>query len=234
MDAVEDGLSRAATDTLAGPLRISALGLLTNHYVVPAALALKDQHPEIRPVVENHRTSEAFRRLMSGQLHVAFTYEPLADQAIVIEQLGVTRASVYCSQAHPLYGRRPTLDELLEHEFSIPAIGDTGVVMDGWPVDVERRVGMQITLLTTNLQVCLDGQMVTVLPDVTALEDARAGRLWRIPFERLAPIAMFACRMATEVRGSAVDLLVSRVRRQVAQLEEEIAEVHRSGPAVTS
>jgi DNA-binding transcriptional LysR family regulator len=88
-----------------------------------------------------------------------------------------------------------TPDKLREHEFSVPAIGDRGTPMDNWPVELPRRIGFQIQMLSTNLRVSLSGRFVTVLPDVVAAPELRAGRLWRLDPDVVPDTEIFAaCR----------------------------------------
>ncbi len=223
-EQVGGGLEDVLADPFHGPLYISAIGVLSNQIVVPGMLRLKQEHPEVRPVLWNHRTVEANDLLARGRLDVAFYYEAIEHPALRVESLGQTTASVYCGEGHPLFDTDPVgLDGVLEHEFSVPMVGDTGQVMDGWPVDVERRVGMEITLLRSNLAVCLSGQMLTVLPDVTALSHWQAGKLRRLPGPDISPIYVYAARRRSERPRGAATGLIEAVRTVVDELPETLA-----------
>ncbi|HUH02895.1 MAG TPA: LysR family transcriptional regulator, partial [Kofleriaceae bacterium] len=166
---VDAGLTETLGDPFIGPLRVASIGLLTEHYVVPALIELKQQHPGLQPEHQNVGTAEANALVARGRMDVAFYYEALTAEHVIVERLGQTTASVYCGRAHPLFERkRLRREDVLEHPFSVPQIGDTGRVMDGWPADVARTIGMRLTMLRSNLQVCLAGALITVLPDVTA------------------------------------------------------------------
>jgi DNA-binding transcriptional LysR family regulator len=219
MRDVDDALRDIAATPVSGPLRISALGVLTNHFVLPALLELLSVYPELEPRLENHRTSEANELIRRGRLDVAFYYEGISQEGLTVSSLGKTTASVYCGQRHPLFGQVVSLEEMLTYEFSIPAIGDTGQVMDGWPVDVPRKVGLRITLLTTNLDVCLSGRYLTVLPDVTAHPHLSSGKLHRLPFELIDPIEIFAAYRENERPESATRALVAAVIEQLEKAQ---------------
>ncbi|MFU8805005.1 MAG: LysR family transcriptional regulator [Bradymonadaceae bacterium] len=223
MRDVDDALKDISATPLSGPLRISALGVLTNHFVLPALLELLATYPELEPRLENHRTAEANELIRRGRLDAAFYYEGISQEGLSVTSLGDTTASVYCGEGHPLFGREVSVEEMLEHEFSIPAIGDTGQVMDGWPVDVPRKIGMRITLLATNLDVCLSGRYVTVLPDVTAYPQLVAGQLHRLPFDLIDPIPIFAAYRENERPESATRALISAVSEQVAKTKVVLA-----------
>ena len=157
--AVDDGLSRTLEDPFMGSFRVGSLGVVTDAFVIPSLIELKREHPRVGfPESLNLRTSEATAMLARGQIDVAFYYEDLSVEGIVVERLGTTPMSVYCGREHPLFKRRKLKQEhVLEHPFSVPQVGDTGQVMDGWPSELPREIGMRITLLRSNLQVCRSG-----------------------------------------------------------------------------
>lgn len=220
--AVDAGLTETLGDPYVGPLRVASIGLLTEHYVVPALIELKQRHPGLQPEHQNVGTAEANALVARGRIDVAFYYEALTAEHVIVERLGETTASVYCGRAHPLFERkRLRREDVLEHPFSVPQIGDTGRVMDGWPADVPRVIGMRITMLRSNLQVCLSGSLITVLPDVTAAPHVQRRELRKLPAPPLPPIEIFAARHeAARERGGARAVidevrarLVGRARR---------------------
>ena len=222
--AVDAALITITSDPLSGPVRVSTLGVLTNEYVLPALLALRGEHPALVPRIGNHMTREANDLLARGLLDVAFYYDAQVHDALVIERLGASSASVYCGRGHPLFKRkRIPLEDVLAHPFSVPQIGEKGMPMDGWPVDVPREIGMQITLLGTNLEVALSGQLLTVLPDVSAFPFVEEGRLVRLPHDLIAPVELYAARRRKEVAASAGEVVIEAVRRRIAAIDALVA-----------
>jgi DNA-binding transcriptional LysR family regulator len=216
MTALEGTLSELASDPLAGPVRVSTIGVLTDYFVLPAVFDLMERHPELKPSLLLHGTSQANDLLARGRLDVAFYYEALTDERLEIERLGETGASVFCGAGHPLFDASDlTLEEILEHPFSVPQAGDTGQVMDGWPVDLPRKIGMRITMLHTNLSVCLSGRFITVLPDVVAREHLATGRLRRFPYDLIDPIPVYAARRRSDGPGTAADAVVHAVQQRL-------------------
>lgn len=226
MSQVEQGLDTMREVPLSGPVRISSVGVLTNHYVTPALVELTDANPGLRPELRNLRTADAAEQLLGGTVDVAFIYESMTLEGIHVEQLGRSPSSVYCGREHPLFGRdEVTLQEVTDHPFSVPQLGDTGQVMDGWPADVPRQVGMTITLLTTNVEVCRSGRFLTVLPDVTARTWVQRGEMRRLDVDVVPPAVLFAARREaarrTESRAQAV---IDAVGQRVKRLEKELAQ----------
>jgi DNA-binding transcriptional LysR family regulator len=214
---IDAGLSESLGDPFLGPLRVSSLGVLTDHYVVPALVDLKGQHPDLVPEHAVLGPAEAATLLVRGLLDVAFWYEEVTAEEIVVERLGAIGASIYCGRGHPLFtAKRPSLADVLAHPFSVPRIGDTGRVQDGWPSDVTRKIGMRITMLRSNLLVALSGKLVTVLPDVTAAPHAAAGELRRLPVLELAPIEIFAARHAAALGRRPGQLVIDAVAALLA------------------
>lgn len=216
MAMLESTLAEMASDPMAGPVRISAIGVLTDYFVLPAVMSLKSEHPEFQPSLELHRTVDANDMLARGHLDVAFYYEAMTDERLEIECLGKTTASIYCGESHPLFKlKEVTMENLLEHSFSVPQTGDTGKVMDGWPVDIERMIDMRITMLYTNLHICLSGRLLTALPDVVGGEYLENGRLRRLPFDLIEPIAVYAARRKSDGSTSAAFAVVEAVQAQL-------------------
>jgi DNA-binding transcriptional LysR family regulator len=223
--AVDRGLSESLGDPYAGPLRVASLGVLTQHFVVPCLIELKREHESLMPEHLNLPTADANAGLVRGELEVAFYYEQMTVDQLVVERLGETTTSVYCGKGHPLFGkRRVTRADVQRHPFSVPQIGDTGRVMDGWPAQVPRQVGMRITLLRSNLDVCLSGTLLTVLPDVTAAPHVRARGLRRLPFSELPPIEVFAARHQSAPERGRVRRLIEAVRTRLRQVNEDLAQ----------
>ena len=212
---VDSGLGRVAGEELSGPFRVSSLGVLTEYFVVPALIEIKRAHPELVPEHQNLRAIEANDLLIRGELEVAFYYEAVAAEGLVIERLGDTPMSVYCGRGHPLFSRRRVARaDVLAHPFSVPRMGDVGRALDGWPAELTRRVGMRITLLRSNLDVCRSGTLLAVLPDVAAERCAAAHELRRLPFDPLPAIEVFAAR-GTGGRRDRAALVIDRVRARL-------------------
>ena len=88
--------------------------------------------------------------------------------------------------------------------------------MEGWPTDVRRTVGMRITMLRSNLEVCLSGLLLTVLPDVTAAPHVAARQLRRLPVVPSPRIEFYAARHARSAERGAAARLVDEVGRRIA------------------
>ncbi|MCB9614154.1 MAG: LysR family transcriptional regulator [Sandaracinus sp.] len=215
---LHDALFAAEADPFAGRLRVASLGVLTSHFVVPELLVLKATHESLVPEHQNLRTAEALAALERGELDVVFHYEAMDAESRRVERLGETHASVYCGRSHPLFGKkRVRREDVLAHPFSVPQVGDTGRVQDGWPSELPRQVGMRITLLASNLEVCLGGLLLTVLPDVVAAPHVAAKELRRLPFDPLPPIEVYASWKASEPDRVAPRALVEAVKARLTR-----------------
>ncbi len=231
MAGVERGLDTLEEDPFHGPIRLSAVGVLTNHYVLPALLKLKRDHPQLEPQLRICGTRDAAELLLRGEIEAAFIYEPMTLEGIHVDQMGTSPSSVYCGPGHPLFDEAEvTKEKMLEHSFSVPHVGDTGQVVDGWPSDVERQVGMRIKLLTSNLEICLSGQFLTVLPDVTAMPYVESGQMRRLGFDIVPAARLFAVRRNTKDGEHRARGVIEAVRRRVQRLEAKVTQF-RQGSA---
>jgi DNA-binding transcriptional LysR family regulator len=225
--ALERGLARASGDALEGDLLVGTIGVLTNHVVLPVLLGLVERWPRVIPSMRTCGPKEANHRLAIGNLDLAFYYDAIPMDGIWCERLGALSASIYCGVDHPLFGVRRVDRALLStHPFSVPQIGDRNVPMDGWPVHLPRAVGFRIELLYSNLDVCLSGRFITVLPDIVAAPYLAAGRLRMLADDLVPPIEVFAAARAGEEGGA----LVADVLRGVRAGLEGAASAPRRGP----
>lgn len=234
-DAVRDatrtvdlGLAETLGDPFLGPLRVASLGVLTD-FVLPAMLELKRTHRELVPEHLNIGPAEANNLLVRGRLEVAFYYEEVTAEDVVVERLGQLGASIYCGRGHPLFAQRKvTRADVLAEAFSVPRVGESGRVRDGWPADVPRKVGMRIELLRSNLMVSLSGTLLTVLPDATAAPHVAARELRQLPVVPLPPIDVFVARHQNTMGRRPAELLIETVKRQLAAATQPAARQSRT------
>jgi len=235
MSSVERGLRRVTRQPMTGPVRVSSVGVLTNYFVTPALLELTREHENLKPVLRNLSTREAGRAVVRADVDVAFFYESMTFEELEVERIGETYSSIYCGRGHPLFDAEdPTFDELLEHPFSVPGLGDTGRVMDDWPTGIDREIGMQIRLLTTNLRVARSGRFLTVLPDVAARGPLEREELRRFPFEVLPPTDLYAAWRTTDDEEGTAAVVVEAVRDVIDETADELREVHEDFQEVSS
>lgn len=221
MASVERGLNALDDDPFLGPVRVSAVGVLTNHYVLPALLELRTEHPALRPELTIMGTRGAAAALVRGSLDVAFIYESMTLEGIKVERVGVSESSVYCGRGHPLFEvEEVTLERALEYPFSVPQVGDTGQVVDGWPSDLSREIGMRITLLTSNVEICRSGEFLTVLPDITAMPYVRSGQLKRLGLDVVPGAQLFAALAHSDDGEHRAQGVIEAVKERVEAVDE--------------
>ncbi len=207
--SLELGLREVFEQPFSGTYRVSSLGVLTDAFVLPSLLALTQRHPDLIPQMTTKLASEANQALSNGLLDVAFYYDATTQAGIRCQSLGELTNSVYCGRGHPLFGkRRVATATLLDYAFSVAAIGDKGTPMDSWPVDLPRKVGFQILMLSTNVQVALSGAFVAVLPDATAAPYASSGALWRLAPDLIPNTPVYAAFRAEDVGQGATHELI--------------------------
>lgn len=220
---LEGALGSITTEAMTGHVRIGTVGVLTNDYVVPAALALRKTYPSLRPVILQAGLRDANEMLERGQLDVAFYYDPLDHEQLVLERIGTCTASVYCGRGHPLFdGDEPDLDTILEHPFSVAVTGDRGRPIDGWPIDVPRKVGLEATLLSSAITIVRDGSLLSVIPDVIGVPMARAGEVRRFTIDLIPDIGMFAAFHEKDAEDPTIRAVVDAVADRVKTLDEEL------------
>jgi DNA-binding transcriptional LysR family regulator len=91
-------------------------------------------------------------------------------------------------------------------------------VQDGWPVELNRRIGMRITMLSSNLAVCLSGQFLTVLPDVVADRYIQSKELKQLPMDVIEPIPVYGARRKSDGENTASALVLRCITSKLKSL----------------
>jgi DNA-binding transcriptional LysR family regulator len=215
---LEQALPRVLGGDDQGELRIASLGVLTDRFVVPAALALTESHPGVVPLLSTQQSREANRQLAAGELDVAFFYDATVHEGVRCRRIGSLRNAVFCGRGHPLFGERDLPSKrALEHPFSVAAVGDRGTRMDGFPVDVKRRIGFQITALSSNEVVALSGRFLCVLPEVVAAPHVDEARLWRLDALPQPDTDVFVAIADQSERNTWIEEIVATVARRLSR-----------------
>lgn len=222
MGNLERSLTEVLGHEFAGDYRLSSLGVLTDFFVLPSLLDLSQRRPGVTPCMTTLSSIEANRQLANGMIEAAFYYDATMQEGIHCRKIGALSNSLYCGKAHPLFGKRIDEAGLQEYPFSVPAIGDRGTPMDSWPVELSRKIGFQILMLSTNHQVALSGRFVCVLPDVVAAPDVQAGRLFRLAPDVVPDTQVYAaCREE--------DATASFTMEVIAEVEQRLSTAPRLG-----
>ncbi|MBK7579519.1 MAG: LysR family transcriptional regulator [Myxococcales bacterium] len=214
MTSLEHAMHGVLARDFSGDYRVASLGVLTDYFVLPALLELESEKPGVVPCMTTLKSKEANQQLANGQIEVAFYYDATSMPGIECRRIGTLTNSLYCGKGHPLFEvKGVTLEDLAPHAQSIAGIGDRGTPMDGWPVEIPRKVSFQIMMLSTNHQVALSGRFVCVLPDVVAHGDFQSGRLWRLDPAPVPDTTVYAACRAEDASASFTAELIARVER---------------------
>ncbi len=225
---VDEGLGNLSGDPMAGPVYLSTLGVFSNHYVLDVLLEMKKAHPHLLPVISVMRASEANEALSRGQLDLSFYYDAVQRDGLEITQIGEASNAVYCGRSHPLFAvKQLTKKQILAHEFAVPKIGDRGLPMDTWPVEIPRKVGLRIEMLWTLLEVCVSGQCLSVLPDVVAHPHVKSGALRRLPQIHVPPVLLYGATRDNESVDGRASRILELVKANVAATNDRLDKANK-------
>jgi DNA-binding transcriptional LysR family regulator len=216
VNEVDLGFESLAADPISGPLRVASHGTLTEHVLLPCLLELKAEHPALIPEQLALVPSDARELLARGQVDVAIHDElPGADE-LHAERVGAITFGVYCGATHPLFSARAAGRAVVEqYAFCVPYQVDRGKLIDGWPNEWPRAIGMRVSLLTAAVRVGLSGALLVALPDTAVVEQVQRGELRRLPIELPSRDVYAASHEASSKRASVAEL-IRRVRRRMS------------------
>lgn len=211
---VEEALPGVLGPDQGGTLSVSSLGVLTDSFLLPCLLELLQRRPDVLPIVSVAQSKEANARLVSGELDLALYYDATSHPDVRCVRFGSVRSHVFAGAGHRLFRKKKvSRADILAEPFSVASVGVRGTPMDGWPVELERKVGFQIMNLSTNLAIALSGRFVVVLPDVVARPHVERGELWLLDAVAVPDVDVFA---AVARRNTLVDELAALLRAKVA------------------
>jgi DNA-binding transcriptional LysR family regulator len=216
VNQVDLGFESLAADPISGLLRVASHGTLTESVVLPSLLELKSEHPTLVPEQLAMVPSEARELLARGQIDVAFHDEMPGADELHTERVGAITFSVYCGPSHPLFtARAPGRGVVEQYAFCVPYQVDRGKLIDGWPNEWPRLVGMRVSLLTAAVRVGMSGALLVALPDGAVADQVQRGELRRLPVE-LPSRDVFAATHDAAARRHSVAELIRRVRRRMS------------------
>ena len=212
-------IAQAATDPMAGPLRLGVIPTI-GPFLLPRAMpVLRAAFPRLRLYLREDQTARLLTQLAAGELDVALLALPYPTADLEAAALGEDRFWVICPPGHALGGGRPVrpsdmaLEDLLllEDGHCLRDHALAACSLEG----AKRNVAFQGTSLHTLVQMVANGIGVTLLPEM-ALESGilnglvlsavpldgeaahrRIGLVWRRTSGRKETFR----RLATELRG---------------------------------
>lgn len=215
MRTIDEAADHLVSDDLVGPVRIASAGAITTAVLVPALAAMRREHPRLLPQVQTPAGDNA-AALRRGDLDICFHGPDAAlhgAEGVETTSLGTVRAFVYCGRGHPLFGRRRVAaSRVVAHPFVAPPLDAAGKPLDGWPVEVPRNVALQVDQLRVGLEICVQGDLLAVLPEWLAENSPLAPLLWRLPFSGIADDALFATRRQRITQRTRADVVLQHVQ----------------------
>lgn len=197
-----------------GGMAVASTGLATSAWVLPALIALRAQHPELRPRLTTD-VSEATARLLSGELDLVFTEQEISSKRLRTVCLGRFRRSIYGGADHPLAQvATPGIEDLRAYAFVAPPRGEHELDADGWPASEERRIGLEVDQLRIGCEALQQSQLLAVLPDVVA-EALGGGKLRRLNLDIAHDAEVFAILRTDIGLETRAESLLAEVQRRV-------------------
>lgn len=221
MRSVEAALDQILSSEGAGDVRIAAPGPYCSVFVLPAMRRLRETFPDLVPHLSSASANASERLLADGALDIAVvdglalgTRESTSKgdlrSELRVTKLGDLGYSVYAGLDHPLVAE---LEVRIEDVLAHPFVGAPDHLVDHFPPDLPRRLGMIVEQLHLAVQACALHGMLAVLPDVVANAYRGEGELVRLPVEIIAPQPIYALSRRAAVEPKRINLVVNAIAR---------------------
>ena len=217
MRMVHEGLLAIEGTELSGPVYISTVGLMTTAYLLPGLQRLRADHPDLVAHIIDQGNRDVGGLLLRGEIDVALVTQPITHAQINKLHLGSAASGVYCGMGHPLHGvQSVTQEQVLEHPFVALAPDERGIALESWPASIDRRVGMYVSQMWSGVDICANGQLLAVLPDIVGASPTYRDRLYRLPIELVPATDIFALHRSTIAEGGRAEAVTLAVARELA------------------
>lgn len=215
MARIEEGVTMATSTAHSGPVQISAPGPFASIFVLPALENLRASHPDILPHLVAIDPRTANRMLLDGSLDLAVLDAPVPCDELDVLRLGRLTFSIYAGAGHPLAGR---LDVTLDEALAYPFVGPPPGLLDHWPPELRRELGMVVSQMQVAVHACAAGGLLAFLPDAIATVHAEPP-LTRLPLEVIEPRALYAVCRPTKSESSRVEVVLEAIGEVVRARE---------------
>lgn len=165
MRFVDDGFSRATGAWMQGSVHISVPGALLS-VALEVVGELRVELPGLVPHLSSCSQGEVGQKLRRGGLDLALVHEAPSGDEFVLKRLPSLVCRVYCGPGHRLYGSGPLSLGDLEEEAFVVTTGGPEDWIEGWPLDLKRRVGVAVCRENLARQLCGRGEYLALLPEV--------------------------------------------------------------------
>lgn len=211
MRLVDEGLASATSRTHAGPLRVHAPPALAA--LVAAALGpLREEHPDLVPVVTCRIDGPLGALLVRGDLDLALVFRPDAAEGVEVFDVSTVTWSACCGAGHPLASaRRLTARRVLEEPVALLSPMQAGGG-PSWPDAGGLKVAFETDDLAALVGSCERGEAVALLPDIVIEQHERLAKLSQ---PRVEPLELRAARRSRLVPEDLVDRAMSVIRERL-------------------
>lgn len=193
MRLIDDGVHSLHSTSFVGALRLCAPDDLMGR-LWKGLRVLRDANPDLTIELHNCSVRSMPEQLLSGALDLAFNQRPQPADGIVIEPFMESSNAVYCGTNHELAARTFVNTELVMRHAFVAGIDGDGIVVDGWPPALRRKVVASVPRLQAAVEACAFGGLLACLPVHVAEPYCERGLLVRVPISELGPSMFFVAR----------------------------------------
>lgn len=166
-------------DNVKGSLRVTMAPEIGNTFVSFVLPEFLERHPEISFEFEFSTTN---RDLIEDGYDLALRIGKLEDSSYIAKKIGEPSIGLFASPDYILaHGEPKKLDELNDHDHLVMALSKGKLFLEGHSEPfIRKRFRIASNSMTFNLNMCLRGQGIALLPDALAEKAVKEDRLVRI------------------------------------------------------
>jgi DNA-binding transcriptional LysR family regulator len=216
VDEVDVGLMAFQPEPFNGVVRVAADGALNDHFVLPALLELRNEHPAFSPDQQILAERDISKALCLGEVDVAFSDHAIEDEGTDCEAIGSYTVGVYCGRSHAFYGHEGLNQQAIgKQPFCAPSNSGYFACPDGWPRAWPRQIAIRVTLLSAAIRVACEGELLAVLPDIAVVNECARGELHRLSLPQLPARDVYCTTSGLGAQRPVAQAIRTRVRERL-------------------
>ncbi len=200
MRLVDEGLKSVESSEFMGTVHIAVPDDMTLPLWKGLAKLGKD-HSMLKICLRSVPSDSINSLLSQGQLDLAFSEKVIPSDEVEIASFIETTNGIYCSKDHPLAEiEDPTRAQILDYGF-VAGVDESDIPTDRWPVDIRRKVSVDVNRLQGALEASLFGNLLAVLPDHVARSYCDRGLLHKVNEDIVPPCTFYSLRRRQLVKN---------------------------------
>ncbi len=212
-------VARLMDGNVAGSVRLGAVGQLGSHFLLPAAVELGRQYPQLEVSIVHAEPQDAMLQLEARRMDLYLALNVAVGEPLAVQSLTKLEMAVYAGKGHPVFDSSEGIEGIEGHSFV--AQRRPTFMKSVWPRGLSRTISIVTDVHSIALQACLGGSHLMVMERLIASRFVAEGRLREIRADFLEAAELVLIRHAHSLNDPLINRVAGSIEKTVNSLDEE-------------